>query len=154
MANPIAFQVPAIDPRRELERRLAAAPQEHAEALLVAFDLLEEAHRQGVLDLLYGAVGSKNEIFAKIAEYVKEPVCTQAIRNGITVARLLGSIDPEVLLNVVESLTPPVDAVQQLNPRRKTPSLFTLVRRMNSEDSRRGLDVVTSLLAGLGRSMR
>jgi hypothetical protein len=49
MANSIQFVPKAVDPKLELQRRLAAAPNEHAEALLVAFDLLEEAHRQGVL---------------------------------------------------------------------------------------------------------
>ncbi len=34
MANPIHFS-PKVDPQTELQRRLKAAPEEHAEALLV-----------------------------------------------------------------------------------------------------------------------
>ena len=69
MANPIHFVPKQVDPKLELGRRLAAAPTEHAEALLVAFDLLEEAHRQGVLDALHGAIGAKDTIVASLAAY-------------------------------------------------------------------------------------
>src|SRR6185437_3159258 len=69
MANPIAFQPTPIDPRIELQRRLEAAPLEHAESLLAAFDLLEEAHRHGLLDFLHGAVRSKDAVLGQLAEY-------------------------------------------------------------------------------------
>ena len=46
MANPLPFKLAITDPHQELERRLARAPREHAEALLVAWDLLQTAHQQ------------------------------------------------------------------------------------------------------------
>jgi uncharacterized protein YjgD (DUF1641 family) len=97
MANPIHFTPKRVDPRKELERRLEAAPMQHAEALLVLFDVIEEAHDQGLLDLLHGAVGSKNAIAAKLAYYAKQPTSTQAIRNLLILGELLGSFDPTVL---------------------------------------------------------
>lgn len=138
MANPIAFQPREVDPRFELERRLRNAPLQHAETLLVLFDLLEEAHTQGLLDLLHGAVGSKDAILGKLAEYAKQPESTTAIRNVVILGRLLGSIDPETLKSALRQ--------------NQSPSLWQIFRSVRSEDGRRGLSRITSLLTALGRA--
>ncbi len=62
MANPLIFKPAAVDPKTELNRRLAAAPTEHAEALLVAWDILQTAHDEGVLDTLHGLIGAKDHL--------------------------------------------------------------------------------------------
>jgi len=138
MANPIAFQPRPIDPRIELQRRLEAAPLEHAESLLVAFDLLEEVHRHGLLEFLHGAVRSKDAVLGQLAEYAKRPESSAAIRNLFVLGRVLGSIDPEALKASPDKDTPP--------------SLWQIFKTMRSADSRRGLARVTSILAALGRS--
>ena len=141
MANPITELPRKVDPRQELERRLAAAPMQHAEAILVAFDLLEEAHDQGLLDMLLGAVGSKDAIFGKLAEYAREPVSTQALRNLLILGKLLGSIDPETLRSVAAP-------TQEKEP----PSLWQIFKQIRSKDGRRGLSIAATVLTSLGRS--
>ena len=125
------------------ERRLAAAPLEHAEAILVAFDLLEEAHSQGLLDMLHGAVGSKDAIFGKIAEYAREPVNLQALRNLLILGKLLGSIDPEALSHLAAP-----------RAEKDPPSLWGILRQMRSRDGRRGLSIAVKFLSSLGRSAK
>ena len=56
MANPIPFKA-HVDPKMELDRQLEAAPLEHAEELLVVYDILRSAHANGTLDLINGLVG-------------------------------------------------------------------------------------------------
>ena len=56
MAKPIAFKPITVDFKADLVRKLEKAPAEHAEALLLAYDVLEEAHKKGLLDLLHGVV--------------------------------------------------------------------------------------------------
>ncbi len=136
MANPIAFHPKIADPKMEIERRLNAAPREHAEALLVLYDLLEEAHRQGLLDLLHGAVGSKDMIFSKIAEYAGQPESIAAVRNLLALARTLGNAEPEYFA------PPPA----------QPPSLRQILRRIRSEDGRRGLGWLASLVVAVGRA--
>ena len=138
MANPIAFEPKPVDPKLELQRRLDAAPLQHAEALLVAYDLLEEAHNQGLLDLLHGAIGSRDAILGKVAAYAKQPVSTTAIRNLLALGELLGSIDPQLL--------------QPAPPQQKPPSLWQIFRSIRSEDGRRGLGRLTALLTAIGRT--
>lgn len=138
MANPIAFNPPKVDPRFELQRRLEAAPREHAEALLVAFDLLEEAHDQGVLDLLHGAIGSREAIVHKLAEYARQPESIAAMRNLLVLGKLLGSIDPESL--------------RSSSPLQKPRSLWQIFQRIRSVDGRRGLDWITSAIVAVGKA--
>lgn len=150
MANPLQFTPKPVNPKLELQRRLDAAPIEHGEAMLVAWDLLQTAHDQGLLDLLHGLVGAKDIIASKLAEYGRLPEGVAAIRNLMGLANLLMVVDPDVLMSLARSLESANHLHQQ---EAKAPGLFTLARRAVSEDSRRGLSLMTLLLAEVGRSL-
>ncbi len=44
MAQPIPLEIPPRNPRAELRSRLELAPEEHAEAVLAAYEVLQELH--------------------------------------------------------------------------------------------------------------
>jgi uncharacterized protein YjgD (DUF1641 family) len=149
MANPLPFKPVRTDPRTELERRLAEAPTEHAEALLVAWDILESAHDEGILDALHGLIEAKDTIAGKLAEYAKTPEGIAALRNLLAAAKILTALDPETLDHLSKSI---VTASQQQKVEQKPPSLWQIFKRTNSEDGRRGLSFLTLLLVSVGRS--
>jgi uncharacterized protein YjgD (DUF1641 family) len=151
MANPIPFKPAPADPHTELTRRLAAAPAEHAEALLVAWDILQTAHDEGVLDTVHGLIGAKDTICAKLSEYAKLPEGIASIRNLISIAKILGTLDPETLDQLSKAMA---TATQQYRHETKPPSLFQLARRATSEDSRRGLSFLTHILTSLGHALK
>jgi uncharacterized protein YjgD (DUF1641 family) len=151
MAEPIAFKPAPCDPHLELERRLAAAPREHAEALLVAYDLLQAAHDQGLLDAAHGLVGAKDTVFAKLADYARLPEGIAGIRNLIAALKIFSSLDPEILDSLSKTIVSATDTHRQ---EQKPPSLFQIFKRVTSEDSRRGLSFLTLILTGLGRSLK
>ena len=151
MAAPLTFTPLPVDHKKELQKRLDAAPTEHGEALLVLWDLLQTAHEQGILDLLDGMVSAKDTIALTAAKYAKTPEGITSIRNLLTAAKILGSIEPELLENVAKVLeSATAEHKQELKP----PSLFALARRAVSEDSRRGLSFMTLILGTLGRSLK
>ena len=151
MANPIAFKPNPVDPKLELERRLAAAPTEHGEATLVAWDVLQAAHDEGILDALHGLIGAKDTIAGKVAEYAKLPEGVAGMRNLLAFAKILTALDPEVLNCLANALdTASVQHKRELKP----PSLWQIGRRLASEDSRRGLSFLTLMLSGLGQSLK
>lgn len=143
MAAPIDFTVKKVDPRQELQRRLEAAPLEHAESILEAFDFLEAAHQKGLLGLAKGVVSSKDAVFAKLAEYAKQPESVNAIRNLLIVAKLLGDIDPDTWNCISTSIS---------RPDEQPPSLWTTFKRLRSADAKRGLSTMVGLLTALGSS--
>ena len=150
MANPIAFKPKSVDPRHELQRRLDAAPMEHAEALLVAYDLLEEAHKQGILDALHGLVGAKDTIAGLLAKYAAEPISVNAIRNLMALGKVLGTVDPDPISRLSKEMA---GAMEQHKIEQEPPSFWQLIKRATSADARRGLSFATLMLGAFGRSM-
>jgi hypothetical protein len=82
MAQPIPLELPPRDPRKELLDRLESAPQEHAEALLDAFDLLEELHQAGALQKLRGTVSASDEILNHAVGAAKSSEGTRAPQSA------------------------------------------------------------------------
>jgi uncharacterized protein YjgD (DUF1641 family) len=144
MAIPLRFKPLPVDPKRELQRQLEAAPTEHAEALLVLWNLLETAHQKGILDLVDGMIGAKDTIADTIARYASTPEGIAGIRNLLVAVKIAGSIDPEMFASAT------AEHKQEKTP----PSLWQIFRRTASEDGRRGLSFATLLLSGLGRALK
>lgn len=145
MANPIKFTPNTYDPKQGLMRRLEAAPAEHAEALLVAYDLLQTAHDEGILDTLHGMVHAKNEIFGHIAEAARVQESVDALRNLVSVGKILGAIEPETMSCIVAAMS---------TASKKTPdeplTMWGLFKKVSSKEGRRGLSLVVELLTALG----
>jgi len=167
MAHPITFKPKPVDPQMELMQRVEGAPKEHAEALLVLWDLLQVSHDKGLLDLAVGLVEGKDIITGKLAEAANLPESVAAIRNGMALARVLGSLDPDMLQRLAKSLDDAsknkVASEQQAaqhgsqhkdKSKPKTPGIFAITKRALSEDGRRGLAFATDLLVALGRAMK
>lgn len=150
MANPIPYRPASVEPSTERQNELASALRQHNEALLAAWDLLETAHDEGILDTLQGAIYAKDTIFGTVAQYAKQQESINALRNGIALMKILGSMDPAILEGVAKAMA---DASEEHRNEERPPSLWKLIRRINSEESRRGLSFLTLVLAGLGRSM-
>lgn len=149
MANPLQFR-PVVDPKQELERQLKAAPAEHAEALLVGYDILKTAHANGTLDLINGLVGGRDIIAGKLAQYAKLPGGIAMIRNLLAAGKILMALDPETLDEVSKAF---VTATRAHKAETKAPSLWALTKRATSEDSRRGLSFMTLLLGAIGKGL-
>ncbi len=145
MANPIAFKPVPVDPRAGLMKRLEAAPKEHAEALLVGYDLLQAAHDQGILDLMHGLVYAKNTIFEHVAEGAKMQESVDALRNLISLGKILGAMEPETLSCVVSAMS------TTSKPKAEEPlSMWGLFKKVSSREGRRGLSMGVELLVALG----
>ena len=151
MAKPLVFKPAAVDFKADLQRRLEKAPDEHAAALLAAYDVLEAAYDEGLLDILHGMIASKDTIITTLARFASQPEGVTGIRNLLTAAKILAELDPEVLEHVSKAM---ISATLEYKIEQKPPSLFQLAKRSNSEDSRRGLSFMTLILSSLGRSLK
>src|SRR6059058_3773758 len=143
MAKPIEFKPATVDFKADLLRRLEKAPEEHAAALLAAYDVLEAAHDEGLLDILHGMIASRDTIISTLARFAAEPEGVAGIRNLLTAAKILTELDPEVLDHVSRAVT---RATADYKFEQEPPSLFQLAKRANSENSRRGLSFMTLIL--------
>jgi len=148
MAQPIAFRAPINAALTNMER-LRTAPEEYAEAVLSAYELLQLLHDRGVLNLLRGLVDGGDELISTITTAVDTPESIRAIRNFLLLTKFFGSIPPDVLSSLVDT----VNAGAQREKSHKAPGLLHLLWRLRNEDSRHAAAVALDLLEGFGKGL-
>src|SRR5450631_3120191 len=151
MAQPIRFTVPPSDPRVVLRERLERAPEEHAEAVLAAYDLLQALHDRGILDVTTSALAASDELLEKVVEGVNTPGSIRALRNLLFWQGILGSIEPKWFKGLVEAIP---EGLEVATAERDEPiRIWTLLRRALSRDSLRGLAAGVDFLERFGRHL-
>jgi uncharacterized protein YjgD (DUF1641 family) len=149
MARQIFFEPKPYDPKLELQKRLEAAPAQHADALLKAYDVLQSAHDTGLLDILHGALGARDTIVSEAARFAATDLSTNAIRNLLNLGKILGELPPDLLANLARAVP---DAVAAQRAERTPPGILAIFRQALSKEGRRGLSFAAHLLTGLGKA--
>jgi uncharacterized protein YjgD (DUF1641 family) len=152
MAQPIALEVAPRDPRQELRARLEQAPLEHAEALLDGYELLQQLHEHGVLDLLRGLLSASDKLVETATDAARSNESIRALRNAVILAKMLGSINPD-LLQVIA-----VAAGETLGSEKKPviepPGLFSLLYEFRDKELRRSIALINRFLRTLGEQIK
>lgn len=151
MAQPISLEIPPRDPQGELSSRLQRAPQKHAEAVLAAYQVLQELHESGVFEVLRGTLGGGNKILEQFVEMAREPESIRATRNLLLLVKALGEIEPALLSDLTRAA--PKALIKANLEESKPPGLFKLLSRFWNKDFRRGLAVFSNLMEGFGRNL-
>src|SRR6266436_5524643 len=151
MAQPIPLEIPPRNPRAELQSRLEQASEEHAEAVLAAYEVLQELHNRGVLEIMRGALAASDEILEKVVDNVRTPEAIRTIRTLMVCSHILGSIEPESFKGIVQAI--PEGIAQATAEREKPVRFFGLLRRLTSKDSLRGLAAAVDFLQAFGRHL-
>src|ERR1700752_4749009 len=91
------------DSREDLMRRLQEAPNEHTEALIASYDLLQRLHEKGIIDLLNGLLSAGDTIVERVVDVVSSTEVVTALRMALTFVNLLSVIDPDELHTVISN---------------------------------------------------
>jgi len=150
MAQPIPFVPTPHDPREALIRKLENAPQEHAEALLATYEVLQGLHDRGVLDLLRGGLGSGDKILQMLVEASNKPEAIQGLRNFIILTKLFGSLEPKLLEHLAEAVPRALTEAKEEKPL----GIGQLLMKASNRDSRRILSVMIRVMERLGKGLR
>jgi len=151
VAQPIPLEMPKRDPHEELRPRLAHAPAEHAEAVLAGFEVLQGLHDRGVLELLRGMLGGSDKVLEIVVEATKTPESIRGLRNLLVLAKILGSIDPELLEKFAQAV-PYALAGAAKAEQAEPPGFWEIWKMFRSRNLRRGLVVVNNILEAWGRN--
>lgn len=151
MAKPILLGAQPRNPREELGHRLERASDEHAEAILDAYELLQDMHDLGVLEMARGVLGSRDEILGTLARNASTPEAIRAIRNLLFWRRVLGCIEPDRFQAIFEAI--PEGINQATAHRNERITLFGLLRRLMSRESLRAMAAAVDFLQCFGRRL-
>jgi uncharacterized protein YjgD (DUF1641 family) len=133
----------------DLERRLAEARLENGEALLAFYKLIGVLHEKKVFDLLTGAVMARDPIIEKVTSGLDSREMINATRNVMTLTRLMGHADPDVLHAFANN----VDELRSQPSPRSTPGLFATMWSFLGHDARRAHAATAAVLNALGRAL-
>jgi uncharacterized protein YjgD (DUF1641 family) len=151
MAQPIPLQVSPRHPQRELNAKLALAPEKYAEATLAGYELLQALHDEGVLEALRSTVGGGSKILAQAVAVGNGPEVIRATRNLLLVFKALAEIDPLLLSDLTRAA--PKALVQANAEESRPPGLIKLISTFLNKDFRRGLAAFNDLLTVFGRNL-
>ena len=112
---------------------------------------LQALHEQGVLDILRGALGAKDELIESAVATANTPETIRAIRNLLFWRRILGGIEPEWFKGIFQAI--PEGLAQATAERNKPVGLWGILRRIRSKDSLRGMAAAVDFLEAFGRHL-
>jgi uncharacterized protein YjgD (DUF1641 family) len=151
MAQPIPLEAPLRDPRIALQTRLEDAPVEHAEALLAAYEVLQGLHTSGVLDLMRGALGSRDKVLEVAVGAAGSAESIRVLRNLMLLVNMLGAIDPAVLKTFTQAAP---QALNMVVRKPQPPGLWRLIKDfLWNQDFRHGLAAVNTMLEVFGKRL-
>ena len=142
MSQPIRLDFAPRDAPAELQTRLQNAPVQHAEALLSGYDLLQRLHDRGVLDLLRGGLGSSDKVLSVAVDAAKTPAAINATRNLLILSKVMFTLEPDLLEDIAEAVPNSLAHARAKKPM----SLWQLLKKMCSQDTRRALTAMLGLL--------
>ena len=152
MAQPIALEIAPRDPRKELIARLENAPVEHAEALLDAYELLQELHDRHVLEVLRGALSASDKLTESAARATEAPQSVAALRNLLIIAKTLGSMNPELVQCIATAASETLGSEKK--PVIEPPGLLSLLGQFRRKELRRSVALINRFLETLGNQLK
>jgi len=149
MAEPILLKLPPRDPREELLRRVENAPDEHAEAILAAYEVLQELHDKGLLEIAKGLLASGDKVLEILVGAAGQPEVIRGIRNFIILTKLFGTLEPKLLEHLAQAVPKALVAAKTEKPL----GPLQLLGKMTNSDTRRILTIMTRVIESLGKDL-
>lgn len=128
------------DARIDLIKKLESAPKEHAEAILQAYELLQQLHEKGILELLTGVLTGGEAVLNHVVGLISSPTAITATRLGLMMINMLGSIDPDKISKALAAGNEP-------------PSLLAMGKQATSKEARAAMAVGLGLLTAFGEAL-
>ncbi len=149
MAQPIRTYTPHRNEQEELRAKVENAPVQHAQAVLAAYQLLQEAQDHGLLDTLRGVIGAGDAIVDNVSEFASTPEGIRAMRNFLALSRVFANLNPEKMDAVANAITE--NQCGEAAPGCGPPSILKSMQRMSSRNSRRTLATIAAVTDAFGK---
>lgn len=149
MAQPIEYDHAPRNLKQELYPDLHAAPEEHPEAVLDFYAILQLLRDKGILEMIKNGLGSMEKVMEIITETLEREEVVRTVRNVTILAKMLGSIEPDALEKIMKSVSNASEGAKAKKP----PGLLHLLSQLSSEDTRRALGPLAAALQAVGRSI-
>lgn len=151
MARAIGLEGMPRNARDDLRRKLEEAPDQHAEALLEVYELLQHLHESGVLRLLRGVLRSGDLLLDTAVSAAKSDEAIRGLRNIIILTKMLGSINPDLLQGYANAVS---ETLGCQKPVAEPPGLFKLLAEFRHPELRRSIALINKFLESFGNQLK
>lgn len=151
MARAIGIDGVPRNAREELSRKLDLAPEQHAEALLECYELLQQFHDAGVLRLLRGVLRSGDLLLDTAVNAARSDEAIRGLRNAIILAKMLGSINPDLLQGYANAVS---ETLGCQKPVAEPPGLLKLFAEFRHPELRRSMALINKFLESFGNQLK
>ena len=151
MARRIGWKGASHGPREALRRRLEQAPEQHAEALLECYELLQQLHDSGMLRLLRGALRAGDLLLETAVNAGKSEEGIRGLRNAVILAKMLASINPDLLQAYANAMS---ETLGCQKPVAEPPGLFKSFAELRHPDVRRSMALFNKFLETFGNQLK
>jgi uncharacterized protein YjgD (DUF1641 family) len=151
MARAIGLDGGPRNAREDLRRKLEQAPEQHVEALLESYELLQQLHDAGALRLLRGVLQSGDLLLDTAVNAAKSDEAIRGLRNAIILAKMLGSINPDLLQGYANAVS---ETLGCQKPVAEPPGLLKLFSEFRHPELRRSMALLNKFLESLGNQLK
>jgi uncharacterized protein YjgD (DUF1641 family) len=130
-----------VDARVDLIKKVEGAPVEHAKAVLSAYELLQQLHEKGILELLTGLLTAGETVVNHVVGIISAPQAVTGTRLALMMLNMLGSIDADKMSAALAAGS------------KELPSLLTMGKQATSKEARRAMAVGLGLLTAFGEAL-
>ena len=149
MAQPIIFTPARREPREELLHQLEKAPNEHVEAMLDLYAILQLLRDKGLLEIAKGILGSGEKVLEIFTETLEADQVVRAVRNFVILIKIAGAIEPEALEKIVHDLGLGIERAKNGKP----PGVLKIINRLRKDPARRALVPVITAIRSAGENL-
>ena len=151
MARAIGIDGIPRNAREQLRCKLDQAPEQHAEALLECYELLQQLHDSGALRLLRGVLRSGDLLLETAVNAAKSEEAIRGLRNAIILAKMLGSINPDLMEGFASAMS---ETLGCRKPVAEPPGLFKLLAEFREPELRHSMALINKFLESLGNQLK
>ncbi len=133
----------------QLVRKVGEQKAPHADAIEAAYGVLEELYQHGILSLMHGMVAGGGDIISRLSEGAASPEAVRAMRNLLSLSKILGRVNPEILDRLLQQLPEKPELALPVKP----VGVWGIIKAVASPDTRRGLAGAFAFAGAFGKAL-
>lgn len=145
--DPIEVQAQAIS---DIVNKLS----ENRDAILTSLDILKNLHQMGTLEAILGLLEQRTEIGAIAIQQFNQPSIHNVIKNGMSIFKFLGSLDPDQMQTIFKGLNKGLNHASERLHNGDSPSLWKLGTSMRNPEVKASLSTLLEIMHGLGEALQ
>ncbi|WP_139492443.1 DUF1641 domain-containing protein [Brevibacillus dissolubilis] len=145
--NPVQEQAASIND-------LLVSLADSRDALVRFLDILREAEKAGLLDILYGVLKARHEIGYQAINQLNQPSMHHTIKNAMGIVSFLGQVDPNQLQIMLGGISHGLKRASEPPEDGRAPGLWGLAKDLRDPGVSSTLHTAMEFMKGMGEHLR